>query len=742
MADIKYLIQVDAQGAVTSIENFEGTLDTIGKTSEVAGSKFAGMFKQVTLGLGAWDLTKKGAQAVKDVIISSIKEAATYEKAWATLNATFTASGRNMPGMTQSLKAYAQEIEHLGMADEAAALQSEALLMRMTNLNEKGIKEAVRWAVGLSQVYGMDLNNATELVGRGMEGVYRGFTTLAPQVVTATTDAEKHARMMKFLNETYVTATAQMETYSGQLKKRELEWGEIKKRLGETILNTGILQAVEKEMAAIIRDSTEALKSHKGEVEKQVEVENKRYEVLKKVADGMGWSSVGLANLIMQHQGLNTKLGQGTKALYDWIKYNSEGTREQKLLAAAEEEQNKKLADQKKGFNETGDAGGKLAQTYEEMKKALEDLAKETGVSHPAIAKLQKAFDAAQKSGKFLASELEPIAERLSKLKDQAIFGIRPLEDLTASLKDFAAEADKLKPAEAPGLANLKAYFENLPDTVDPAMADIQEAFTRTDVTVQRFYEHLKFLADQAAKKIKDSVGKSAWEMAKTWQEKLQVIAEVTNLFISQTDAVFSQANTNRLVQIDNEYNARKKAILAMQIDEVQKNAMLENLDKEFEVKRRDTMRSYAGAQKAVALANAVVNTAEAVSKAYSAAPPPFSIILGAIAAALGAVQIGLIAKQPLPLAAGAIFKKPAMLTSQSGQRYEVAETGEAELVSSPKKLREAIFGSDRGYQTERPIIIQVHVLLDSREMKNFTIKTVREGGQHGFLGPVGKAMS
>jgi hypothetical protein len=252
----------------------------------------------------------------------------------------------------------------------------------------------------------------------------------------------------------------------------------------------------------------------------------------------------------------------------------------------------------------------------------------------------------------------------------------------------------------------------------------------------------LKFLADQAAKKIKDSVGKSVWEMAKTWQEKLNVIVGVTQLFTSQVDAIFTQASTNRTVEIDNEYNARKKAILAMQIDEVQKNAMLENLDKEFEVKRRDTMRSYAAAQKAVALSNAIINTAEAVSKAYSAAPPPFSIILATWAAALGAVQIGLIAKQPLPLAAGAIFKKPAMLTSQSGQRYEVAEAGEAELVSSPSRLREAIFGSDRGYRTERPIIIQNHIILEGRELGNFVTKTVRKSGRIGLLGIVGKEMS
>ncbi len=237
--------QLTAEGQKKLEENITKLKNELaGMTGETgkADKAHESLWKQFAIGQIVVDLARKAFSLAKDVIKDSIAEAAAYEKALATLDATFTASGRNMPGMTTRLKEYAKEIEGLGMADETTALQSEALLLRMTNLNEKGIKEATRLAVGLAYVYGIDLNTATEIVGKGMEGVYRGFTTLAPQIVKATTDADKHAAMMKFLNDTYIAAQAQTKTYSGEVKTLGLAWGETKKSFGEAILNTEILQ--------------------------------------------------------------------------------------------------------------------------------------------------------------------------------------------------------------------------------------------------------------------------------------------------------------------------------------------------------------------------------------------------------------------------------------------------------------------------------------------------------------------
>ncbi len=67
---------------------------------------------------------------------------------------------------------------------------------------------------------------------------------------------------------------------------------------------------------------------------------------------------------------------------------------------------------------------------------------------------------------------------------------------------------------------------------------------------------------------------------------------------------------------------------------------------------------------------NAVVNTAEAVTEALTAGPFIGPILAG-IVAAMGAIQIALIAAQPLPLAQGGILKKPVY-----SQGYLAGEAG------------------------------------------------------------------
>jgi hypothetical protein len=87
---------------------------------------------------------------------------------------------------------------------------------------------------------------------------------------------------------------------------------------------------------------------------------------------------------------------------------------------------------------------------------------------------------------------------------------------------------------------------------------------------------------------------------------------------------------------------------------------------------------------KEVAYAMAVINTAEAVTKALAYAPPPFNIALAAISAAAGAVQIAMITKQNIPSAArGAFLPSPTILEAGHGAH--------GELVLRPEQLPQVV---------------------------------------------------
>ena len=68
-----------------------------------------------------------------------------------------------------------------------------------------------------------------------------------------------------------------------------------------------------------------------------------------------------------------------------------------------------------------------------------------------------------------------------------------------------------------------------------------------------------------------------------------------------------------------------------------------------FERREREIKRKAAKEAKALAIFQAVVNTAVGVTQALSSSPPPYSYILAGISGALGAAQIAVAASEPIP---------------------------------------------------------------------------------------------
>jgi hypothetical protein len=284
----------------------------------------------------------------------------------------------------------------------------------------------------------------------------------------------------------------------------------------------------------------------------------------------------------------------------------------------------------------------------------------------------------------------------------------------------------RFRVAFAQGIAFLQVEFPALANTVMTASRNMAG--------------HMMFAADKMASHalpVKKAWEQAAREIAQVWESTMQQIQQAVMNVTGQIGAIAQQGYTNQVTRIENEYALKKKYVLATVKDEVQKNAALEVLDQKMELEKRGAMRRYAAAQKAVALANAVVNTAEGVTKALASAPPPFNVILAAITAALGAVQVGMIAAQPLPLAKGAIFNRRTLLTSERGSQYEVAEAGEPEILASPRQLRQAIAGSGRASgsgQAGRPVHIHLHNYIGMTKIKEEIHRVIMDLDAEGKL--------
>jgi len=177
------------------------------------------------------------------------------------------------------------------------------------------------------------------------------------------------------------------------------------------------------------------------------------------------------------------------------------------------------------------------------------------------------------------------------------------------------------------------------------------------------------------------------------WDEMLasvQAYAVTAGAALSGLDAIIQQGTANRMISIDNEYTRRLAAINASITDEDARQQAIAKLDDEFAAKRKKAAHALGLSTKAIAISNAIISTHEAAAKAMAQGGFILGIPWAAIIEALGWIQVGLIAAQPIPLAKGGVFTRRTRLLADTGAAYDIAER-EPEVVAPKSMIKQAV---------------------------------------------------
>jgi hypothetical protein len=242
--------------------------------------------------------------------------------------------------------------------------------------------------------------------------------------------------------------------------------------------------------------------------------------------------------------------------------------------------------------------------------------------------------------------------------------------------------------------AAAKAFDDEMKSLAGPTVADVERQIAAIDEVVRKYGTDLGPTAQRVKElreeqeRLRDSITEpTAWdEFVTAASTAMDKVKAVTSQVFGAITSVVQQSQKNKEIAIENEYKKRLAVINATIKDETKKAAAIQALEAEFQIKRTAAQAAAAKTSKAVALMDAVVNTADAVTKALTAGPIIGPILAGIIGA-MGAVQIALIAKQPIPLAKGAVFNRPTLLPARD---FQVAEAGEQEWVLPDSKLKAA----------------------------------------------------
>ena len=166
----------------------------------------------------------------------TVKMAAEAESAINKLNAALMSQGAYTPQLSASLQAYAKDLERVTVVEDDTSLAMMGTIATLTELSEKGIKQAQQAAIGLSRTFGMDLQQAAVLVSKAIHSETNALGRYGISLGDAKTETEKANIIFEKTGRMFQIAEAETKTYSGQLAQLQNAYGNLREDIGTELL--------------------------------------------------------------------------------------------------------------------------------------------------------------------------------------------------------------------------------------------------------------------------------------------------------------------------------------------------------------------------------------------------------------------------------------------------------------------------------------------------------------------------
>jgi TP901 family phage tail tape measure protein len=353
--------------------------------------------------------------------------------------------------------------------------------------------------------------------------------------------------------------------------------------------------------------------------------------------------------------------------------------------------------------------------SYQDFLDELEAMEEKAEANKTAFQKLKDALSEAQEELRTLiiegaeadviadkVLEIEEAQKAVNKTQDEynKLLGDTKDEGVTyyEELENAVSDADKkLKEAIASGVDYKQALkdYENAVYNLKTAQDEYNDALDKTKLKTNSFIDLLqKVLPDFKL------FGKSMGEIWNEWGEGLTM---TINLALDAMEAF----NNKATILANNEKKTKEKALddrLRKEQEVINHSSMTEEqrqralavldgqiadervkIEEEAQEKLNKIKRRQAIIDKAIAISNIVMSTAQAVMKVWGQAGLFGGPVAAAIVGAIGAAQIALVASTPIPLAEGGIISGP---TQALMGEYPSAGSGNPEVVAPLNKLK------------------------------------------------------
>jgi len=558
------------------------------------------------------------------------------------MGAALKAAGDNSAGSLEGMKDLASQLQRTTIYSRDMATSAEGLLISIGHLSAEGVQEILPHVADLAQALGINLDHAGRMVAQSLDGTRNMLSRYGIEVDKSADSSTKLKEVIDGLQAKFGgiatavggDAVASMTKLQNANKALSQQMGESFARSAQPIID--FLTKLKLAWADELKSENEYLVSH-------------------------------------------AKVLAGTASGQDIINENMHAI-------ALLQEQMKQLTSSASLYV---DENGKLTKGYNDSLKSINDqivaLEKHNlQLSNASVYAAQYAAEVARQTQSVLDSQkkAEEAWKGQAEAMKTATEALKEHGQANANWTDVIISRLRLMHDATQGVDEISnKTWADVANGANVASKSVMDASLKYALSIKSTLLGVEKDYDEGAK----AAQKAAEESFKAFEKSFRQIEGVVHTVMGQLSSISSTYYQGQNNALDAWYQKQIASLGDMTNATKAQTDAKAAIDKEYAEKQSALKKQQWETDRSMALANAFVSTAEAVVKTFSEFGWPWGVIPAAIVAALGSVQIGLIAGEPEPaFAQGGSFTVPPgypndsfPMRVQSGEHVSVTPAGQ-----------------------------------------------------------------
>ena len=234
MADEKFNIEVAVNAQLESLNKIQDSLGELNKKLGIVSDSTSNLNNVCTgammnIGAKMSDLALKFPSFATAAIQAFGQQEAAVQK----LAAAIRSQGGNVSEVLPIMSSFASEMQRITTYGDEQVLAMQSMATAM-GVSADQMNLCIQGAIGLTNVYGIGLNEAVRAAAAVVQGKTEKLNELIPALSKCKSETEKYALAEKAMKDGFAQAKAEAETTAGKLKQAANAWGDLAEVAGGT----------------------------------------------------------------------------------------------------------------------------------------------------------------------------------------------------------------------------------------------------------------------------------------------------------------------------------------------------------------------------------------------------------------------------------------------------------------------------------------------------------------------------